>query len=47
MQIIGVTGVSGAGKSTITKMLCNMKNATSIDADEVAKALSKRRRRIL
>lgn len=47
MHIIGVTGVSGAGKSTITEMLCNMINAKSINADDVAKNLSKKRRRIL
>ncbi len=47
MQIIGVTGISGAGKSTVTEMLCNMRNAKSINADEVAKTLSKKRRRIL
>ena len=47
MHVIGITGVSGAGKSTVTEMLCNMKNAKSVNADEIAKNLSKKRGRIL
>ena len=47
MQVIGVTGISGAGKSTVSKKICEMKNGKYIDADSVAKALGKKRRRVL
>ncbi len=47
MYIIGVTGISGSGKSTVSKVICNLKNGKYINADEIAKRLSKKRRRIL
>lgn len=40
MKIIGITGPSGAGKTTLTKILCENYNSYTIDADQVAKALS-------
>lgn len=42
MKIIGVTGTSGAGKTTICKILKEKYNAYIIDADEIAKKLSKK-----
>ncbi len=42
MKIIGVTGNSGSGKSTICNILKEEYNAEIIDADEVAKKLSKK-----
>ena len=47
MQIIGITGMSGAGKSTVSEKICNMKSAKYINADEIAKNLSRKRRRVL
>ena len=47
MQIIGITGITGSGKSTVSKRICEMINAKYIDADKVAKDLSKKRRRLL
>lgn len=47
MQIIGVTGISGAGKSTVSKKICKIKNAKYVNADEIAKDLSRKRRGIL
>lgn len=47
MQIIGVTGISGAGKSTVAKKICNIKSAKYIDADQTAKKLSNKRRSLL
>ena len=45
--IIGITGNSGAGKSTVSNRICDLKNAKYINADEIARELSKKRRRIL
>lgn len=42
MKVIGVTGTSGAGKTTICKILEEKYNAYIIDADEVAKKLSQK-----
>ena len=42
MKIIGVTGKSGAGKTTICKILKEKYNANIIDADEIARDLSKK-----
>lgn len=42
MKIIGVTGISGAGKSTVSKRICELINARYINADIIAKALSKK-----
>lgn len=41
MQIIGVTGITGAGKSTISSKICEYTNGKYIDADKIAKNLSK------
>ena len=38
MQIIGITGTSGAGKTTVTDIICKRKNAEHIDADEIVKS---------
>lgn len=42
MKIIGVTGSSGSGKTTICDILKNEYNAEIIDADKIAKKLSKK-----
>lgn len=47
MQIIGITGISGSGKSTVSEKICQMKNGRHIDADIVVKSLRKKRRRLL
>ena len=47
MQIIGITGISGAGKSTVSERICKIKDAKYVNADKVAKELSRKRRRIL
>ncbi len=40
MKIIGITGPSGAGKTTLSQILSKKYNAYIIDADEVARKLS-------
>lgn len=40
MKIIGITGPSGAGKTTLSKILTDKYNSVVIDADAVAKKLS-------
>lgn len=42
MKIVGITGSSGAGKTTICGILKEKYHAEIIDADEIAKKLSKR-----
>ncbi len=42
MKIIGVTGSSGSGKSTVCKILEEKYGAKIIDADKIAKKLSKK-----
>lgn len=42
MKIIGITGSSGAGKTTICDLLKENYNAYIIDADEMARKLSRR-----
>ena len=42
MKIIGITGSSGAGKTTICKILKQKYEAFIIDADEIARQLSKK-----
>lgn len=42
MKIIGITGSSGAGKTTVCKLLEEKYEAEIIDADKVAKKLSKK-----
>ncbi len=46
-KIIGITGISGAGKSTVSEKICEMSNGKYINADKIAKELSRKRRRIL
>lgn len=43
MKIIGVTGSSGAGKDTLCEILENKYNAEIVDADKIARELSKKR----
>ena len=42
MKIIGITGSSGAGKSTVSDILKQKYSAHIIDADKIAKELSKK-----
>ena len=42
MKIIGITGSSGAGKDTVCEILEKKYNAEIVDADKVAKELSKK-----
>lgn len=42
MRIVGVTGSSGAGKSTICEIIEKKYNAKIIDADKVAKQLTRK-----
>ena len=42
MKIIGVTGSSGAGKDTLCEILENKYNAEIVDADKIARKLSKK-----
>lgn len=39
MKIIGITGSSGAGKSSVCKMIKKIRKAEIIDADEIVKEL--------
>ena len=41
-MIIGITGSSGAGKSTVCEILKKEYNAQIIDADKISKQLSKK-----
>ena len=42
MKIIGLVGTSGSGKTTICNILKKEENITIIDADKIAKKLSKK-----
>lgn len=42
MKVIGVTGTSGVGKTTVCEILNKKFNAYIVDADEVARELSKK-----
>lgn len=46
MQIIGITGTSGAGKTTVTDIICKRKNAEHIDADEIVKSSQRKAKNI-
>ena len=41
MKIIGITGNSGSGKSTISKLISKNYEAKKIDADKIAKEMTK------
>ena len=43
-KIIGVTGISGSGKSTVSEKVCKIKNGKYINADKIARELSKKRK---
>ena len=45
-MIIGITGSSGAGKSTVCNILKNTYNAKIIDSDKIAKKIIRKRYRI-
>lgn len=38
-MIIGVTGISGSGKSKTCEIMCKLRNAKLIDADEICKSM--------
>ncbi len=42
MKIIGITGMSGAGKTTVSEQISKSKNAKQINADKIAKELIKK-----
>ena len=42
MKVIGITGSSGSGKSTVCDILKREYNVKIIDADKIAKQLSKK-----
>lgn len=42
MQIIGITGISGAGKSTVSEKIAQIKNAEIINADKVVRDLQRK-----
>lgn len=42
MKVIGITGNSGAGKTTVCEIMKNSYEVNIIDADKVAKSLSKK-----
>ena len=46
MKIIGITGNSGSGKSTISKLISKNYEAKIIDADKIAKRNDKEQWRI-
>lgn len=41
MNIIGITGVSGSGKTTVAKEICDLIEAEHINADRFVRACQK------
>lgn len=37
MQVIGITGMSGAGKTIVSKKICDLKEAEHINADRIVR----------
>lgn len=46
-MVIGVTGISGSGKSICAEKIGNLRKVNVIDADKVAKDMQKPRRELL
>lgn len=46
-MIVGIAGISGSGKSMISKEICKVRNAEHVNADSIAKECSAKRRRVL
>lgn len=46
MKVIGITGASGSGKTTISQMLNTRKDTKVINADKMAKEMTTTRNRI-
>lgn len=46
-MIVGITGISGSGKSMISREICKVKNAEHVNADSISKRYSMKRRRVL
>lgn len=44
IKIIGITGTSGSGKSTVSEKICKMKNAKYINADKIAREMSRKQK---
>ncbi len=42
MQVIGITGISGTGKSTVSERIAKIKNAYIINADKVVRDLQEK-----
>ena len=42
MQVIGITGVSGAGKTTAAKEICDLYEAEHINADKIVRSCQKK-----
>lgn len=42
MQVIGITGISGAGKTTVAKEICELYKAEHIDADRIVRKYQKK-----
>ena len=41
MKIIGITGISGAGKTTVSDIICKLKACNCINADKITRELTK------
>lgn len=42
MQVIGITGISGTGKSIVSERIAKIKNAYIINADKVVRDLQRK-----